>query len=74
VVKEIEIHARNVRESVNYIKEREKTLKQEGITMLTLCGGIGTFALCYEKAGGRIKAHIGCEIDPMARATTTSTM
>ena len=68
VVKEIEIHARNVRESVNYIKEREKTLKQEGITMLTLCGGIGTFALCYEKAGGRIKAHIGCEIDPMARA------
>ena len=68
VVKAIEIHKRDVEDSANYIKDKEKTLKEGGITMLTLCGGIGTFAHCYEKAGGRIKAHIGCEIDPTARA------
>ena len=68
VVKAIEIHKRDVEESVKYIKSKEETLREGGITMLTLCGGIGTFAHCYEKAGGRIKAHIGCEIDPTARA------
>ena len=42
--------------------------------MLTLCGGIGTFALCYEKAGGRIKLEQKTKIESKKKIFYTMRM
>ena len=73
VVKEIETHTDNVITSVEYIKNKEHEIQQtDGLTVLVLCGGIGTTALSIKNTGRKIKAIIDVEIDPTARAIASA--
>ena len=47
MAKEIEVHKHQVTQSVKHIKD---TQKQQGITVLYLCGGIGTAAQALKEA------------------------